>query len=199
MRDCDIRAVLKPRLEKRFVRTPSLIVDELGFAGHVARIDVAVINCSLHGYEIKSERDTLARLDQQLSHYADQFHYVTVVTADKHLDGVLAKSPIGVGVIRATMQGGRIVLRQVRRPRSLGQTADRIARLFWWPEALAVLEKHDLAKGAKRLNGDMLRSRLLEHFTASQLLEELRETLAGRRAEQLQTRKLTSDDLSRWF
>lgn len=199
MRDCDIRAVLKPRLKKRFERTPSLIVDELGFDGHIARIDVAVVNCSLHGYEIKSERDTLSRLDQQLGHYANQFHYVTVVAADKHLDGVLAMSPVSVGLIRATMQRGRVVLRQVRRPRSLGQTADRIARLFWWPEALAVLEKHNLAKGAKRLNGDMLRSRLLDHFTAPQLLEELRETLAGRRAEQSHTPRMQDDGLSRWF
>lgn len=199
MRDCDIRAVLKPRLEKRFSKSPSLIVDELGFAGHVARVDVAVVNCALHGYEIKSARDTLTRLDQQLRHYVEQFHYVTVVAADKHLEGVLVAAPTCVGVIRASQSGSKVVLRNVRRPRCLSQTAERIARLFWWNESLMVLQKHGFASGATRLNGDTIRLRLLEHFTGPQLLQELREVLALRRAEQSRQRSATHGGLFQWF
>ena len=46
-----------------------MILDELGICRGRVRIDLTVVNGLLHGYEIKSERDTLARLETQADLY----------------------------------------------------------------------------------------------------------------------------------
>jgi hypothetical protein len=46
------------------------MLDEFGLEHGEVRVDVAVINGELHGYEIKSERDTLERLPRQVKAYS---------------------------------------------------------------------------------------------------------------------------------
>lgn len=196
MRDIDIRNVLKPKLAKRFASSEALIVEELGFLSHAARADVAVINCALHAYEIKSERDTLERLDRQSDLYVQQFHYVTIVTAECHLSGVLATVPATFGIMVARrFKNGRISIADIRKANRTSQAVEKIAHMFWWEEALNVLNRHGLAKGAKRLKVDQLRAKLLGHFSATQLLAELRIELGLRRACQLRQRQMKDDGL----
>ncbi len=195
MRDCDIRNALKPLLVAEFAGSQTLIVDELGFSGNVARADLAVINCSLHAYEIKSDRDTLVRLPVQLKHYSEQFHFVTVVATDKHLKAVLELASDHIGVMCATRHGNTVKFKEIRKASRLSQSIDRIARLFWWNEAVAVLEKHNLAKGTKRQNGDQLRAKLMENLCVNQLLAELRASLALRREKQVDLQPSRGDDL----
>ncbi len=60
--DSDIRAVLRSRL---FLKHPdeadTVVIEELGLCRGQVRVDVAVVNGLLHGYEIKSDRDSLRR------------------------------------------------------------------------------------------------------------------------------------------
>ena len=58
-------------LRQHIAREDVLIIDELGLAHAQSRIDLAVFNGHLHGYEIKSAGDTLERLPRQLSFYTD--------------------------------------------------------------------------------------------------------------------------------
>ena len=64
MRDVDIRRALRTRVRDSDDMKEALVVDELGLCQGRARIDLAVVNSSLHGYEIKSERDTLRPTSQ---------------------------------------------------------------------------------------------------------------------------------------
>lgn len=63
---------------------------------------------SLIGYEIKSDKDNLKRLKNQLDNYLIFFNYVVVMTTEKHLDEViqLLSKPeykqVGVMVCRLT-------------------------------------------------------------------------------------------------
>ncbi len=67
MKDFHIRTVLKSKIVSRYAKDPStLIVDELGIRQGAARIDVTVINGVIHGYELKSDCDTLNRLPSQV-------------------------------------------------------------------------------------------------------------------------------------
>ena len=57
-----IRAALKGELERLHAGDDKLrIVEEFGIEHGAIRIDIAVVNGLLHGYEIKSDRDTLLR------------------------------------------------------------------------------------------------------------------------------------------
>lgn len=60
--DYDIRVSLKETLANEHKGTDTIIVDELPICWGDARIDLAVINGRINGYEIKSDRDTLDRL-----------------------------------------------------------------------------------------------------------------------------------------
>lgn len=61
-------------------------MDEFCVCRAQARIDIAVVNGSLHGYELKSDADRLDRLPAQLAHYDRVFDTVTMVVAPKHVD-----------------------------------------------------------------------------------------------------------------
>lgn len=56
-------------------------------------------NGKLAAFEIKSERDTLERLEGQLGTYLRFFEQVTVVCAEKHVEAVKVHAPEAVGII----------------------------------------------------------------------------------------------------
>ncbi|WP_300554835.1 sce7726 family protein, partial [Desulfovibrio sp.] len=85
MRDQEIRAALHETELKKFYENGDLILDELGVCSGASRVDVAVINGALHGYEIKSDQDTLDRLPQQILSYSRVLDRVTLVACDNHL------------------------------------------------------------------------------------------------------------------
>jgi hypothetical protein len=64
------------------------------------KADLAILNGTATVYEIKSERDSLSRLQRQIASYATVFAQVYVIAADEHVDAVLAKVPPTIGVLR---------------------------------------------------------------------------------------------------
>src|ERR1700674_1251921 len=70
LRDSEIRAALRAKLHSIHSQDPeTVVIDELSLCQGDARVDMAVVNGSLSGYEIKSDRDTLTRLPRQLAVY----------------------------------------------------------------------------------------------------------------------------------
>ncbi|WP_205879390.1 sce7726 family protein [Leucobacter triazinivorans] len=63
------------------------------------KADVVVLNGTATAYEIKSERDSLARLRNQVFNYRQVFATVNVVVSTSHLSEVLKATPEDVGVI----------------------------------------------------------------------------------------------------
>lgn len=66
------------------------------------KADVAILNGRSAAYEIKSERDKLDRLPDQLAAYLRAFACVNVVTGHNHLDAVLKSTPDTIGVMLLT-------------------------------------------------------------------------------------------------
>lgn len=98
-RDIDIRQKLHKELSSQYKnRTDTIVVDELNLCQGDARIDIAVVNGKIHGYEIKSESDTLERLPNQISIYNQVMDTVTIVTAEKHLEKVKQLIPAWWGI-----------------------------------------------------------------------------------------------------
>jgi hypothetical protein len=101
-KDTDIRAALHAkRLRRVKARPDTLVIDELGLAHARSRIDVAVINGCIHGYEIKSAKDTLDRLGTQIDIYRQALQKLTLVAAPKHVAGILTHAPEWCGLIAA--------------------------------------------------------------------------------------------------
>jgi hypothetical protein len=65
----------------------------------ICKADVVVLNGTATAYEIKSERDSLARLTNQVTAYSDVFAAVNVVTSPLRVRQVLRQVPGWVGVL----------------------------------------------------------------------------------------------------
>ncbi|OPY98943.1 hypothetical protein A5906_30780 [Bradyrhizobium sacchari] len=183
MRDFDVRQALRRDLDQQHrddARTR--IVEEMGIWAGSVRVDIAVINGELSGYEIKSARDTLARLPAQQELYSQVFDRVTLVVADHHSKKASALIPEWWGVMIATMANGQAVSLQEVRPSygNPGVDALQVARLLWRPEAVAILHRHGLVKGFRSAAADKLCRRLALELPLELLRFEVRGALKER-------------------
>lgn len=78
------------------LRTASMLNE---FRAGSAKADIVILNGTATVYEIKSERDSLARLANQVENYKRVFAKVNVIASERHVDGVLQQVPDDVGVM----------------------------------------------------------------------------------------------------
>jgi hypothetical protein len=139
MKDFQIRTLLRQTEFLQYIADgESRIIPELKLPVAGARIDIAVFNHHLHGYEIKSASDTLYKLPSQLNAYSKVFDYLTIVTELKHHERILAFIPNWVGVI---VYLDRDKWFEVIQPPSFNHNKDGffIAQLLWHNELVEVL------------------------------------------------------------
>ncbi len=116
MKDSDLRTALLRRLTRRHSRdAEALILQELGLRHGAARVDVAVVNGLLHGYELKSDSDSLGRLARPLV-YGSVLDRVTLVVGRRHVEEAVGMVPAWWGVQVAEMgPRGGVLFSSVRK------------------------------------------------------------------------------------
>jgi hypothetical protein len=77
------------------------------------KADAVILNGTSTVYEIKSDRDNLARLPEQLASYRRAFASVCVITSDMHLKKVLEIAPWDVGVSVLKPRGSISTVREL--------------------------------------------------------------------------------------
>lgn len=78
------------------LRTASMLNE---FRAGSCKADLVILSGTATVYEIKSERDSLARLANQVENYKRVFAKVNVIASEGHVEGVLATVPDDVGVL----------------------------------------------------------------------------------------------------
>ncbi len=181
MRDADIRNVLVPDLKLQYDNSDTLIIQELGLCQGSVRVDVAVVNGSIHGYEIKSERDTLSRLESQQEIYNKVLDFVTIVADTRHLQKIEQTVPCWWGIDKVTEKNG-IPSTCTIRPGSRNPKVDPLSlvQLLWRDEALELLRKYNLHKGITSKPRRVLWDRLANNLSLSLLSTEIREVIKKR-------------------
>ncbi|WP_342644524.1 sce7726 family protein [Mucilaginibacter sp. CSA2-8R] len=146
MRDFDIRSTLKQtKLIHFFNDGSSKIVDEFTFPSTNSRIDIAVINCELHGYEIKSSRDTLQRLPNQLIGYEKVLDYLHVVAEPKHIVHIEKILPDWVGLTVCQEVNSNVELLDIKLSnKNPHKEAFHIAKLLWRDEIIDILNANNI-------------------------------------------------------
>ncbi len=138
-----IRAVLRNVLDKDLKEyraesgQPAEILEELGVRHGTSRIDIVVINGILHGYEIKSDRDTLKRLPEQMAEFNAVFDKLTLVVGKRHLYDAVNIIPDWWGIIVAKIDVNcKVFFQTIREAEdNQDQVGVSIARLLWKEEA----------------------------------------------------------------
>jgi hypothetical protein len=183
MRDSQVRSALKRRLDDAHAGdAQTRIVEEMPVWSGTARIDVAVINGLLCGYEIKSDRDTLERLPLQIKVYGKIFDHVTLVVGAKHAKKSLEMIPAWWGVIVARQEDNEVRLFDERiESQNLEQEPALFAELVGKSEALSLLASHGLDRGWRSRPIRDIHQRLADNLPFELLKEGVRETIKKRR------------------
>lgn len=184
LRDYDIRESLRDKLISEYKGTNTIIVDELPICWGDARIDIAVVNCSLHGYEIKSDRDTLERLPNQIEMYNKIFDTVTLVCSPKLVAKAQALIPDWWEII--------LPISDESEPSGVRFETDRLGKenpavdirslieLTWKEEAISILAERGLARGYRSKPRWDIWDRIVEAIPTEEIKCCVRECLKAR-------------------
>jgi len=150
MKDFEIRVALKHKLSVLHGEDPETsIVEELGLRHGAIRVDLAVVNGILHGYELKSDHDTLYRLPRQCETYGAIFDRVTLVVGRRLAKRAVEMVPEWWGVELAESDArGQVQFTKQRHPlENPAPDPLAIAKLLWRDEALSLLIELGQARG----------------------------------------------------
>jgi len=184
MLDRDIRTALRKKYLQQYYRDPNAkVVEELALFANRARIDIAVINGHLVGYEIKSDRDTIVRLPDQMAVYGQIFDKITVISGPKHVGKLLEFLPNYCGLFVAEPKNYEIELTTIIKPtQSTEQSGFMLASLLWHEEACLLLKSIGLGKGVRKKRISVLWQELANNFTVENLTANIREIIKARQA-----------------
>jgi hypothetical protein len=198
MNDRDIRAVLKEELLRQYANDEdTLVLDEVGLRHGTARIDLLVVNDRLHGYEIKSDRDSLKRLPDQIRVYSSVMDRMTLVVGYRHAYDALRMVPEwwGVRLAAKKKRSGAIVLSDARSPcDNPGVDLNSVVALLWRDEALNILEEMEAAKGVRSKTRTDIYRRLVEVSKPEYLRAKIRQQLKSREGWRAGAQRMSCGD-----
>ena len=179
--DADIRPVLKRSLLASTAGEDSVVVEELGLCRGRVRVDLAVVNGSLHGYEIKSDRDSLDRLAGQADVYSKVLDQVTLVVGERQLAHAMDRIPAWWGVTRVDGTAGGPELHLVRaEDKNPALDPRALVELLWLPDALAILEARGQVRGLKSKPRRLVWDRLCGSLSTEEISCAVRTHLKAR-------------------
>lgn len=173
----------KKKLRRYHSCKNTLVVDELGLKHGKCRADIAVINGYLHGFEIKSDNDSLRRLDKQAKVYSQVFDRATVIVGERHAVRAPALVPEWWGIIVCT-QGcrGAVTFKTMRRPKlNKGVDTISVAELLWRNEVVDILNDKGVPSKILRQKRAVLYEYLNDLLTTSELCDTVRDHLKKRK------------------
>jgi hypothetical protein len=195
--DIEIRKALKENLAAAFLADPhTLILEELGLRHGATRVDMVVVNGCLHGFEVKSDRDSLKRLPRQVKMYSQVLDYATLVVGQRHADKAKPTIPNWWGIQVADRdQDGEVRLQEVRHPLD-NPAPDKlaIAKLLWRDEAIMLLEELGAADGIRSKPRRVVYARLAEVIPIDALRFRVRHQLRSRTDWRSGERRMLSGD-----
>jgi len=194
-RDFDIRRVLLADLRLQYSHPDhDLIVEEFGCK--TARADVAVINGSLHAFEIKSDSDSLDRLPSQIEAYRGVFQYVTLVCGRRLLERARWSVPRWWGLQRAEYRGGQVILSKLRSPKlNPSQDSLALAKMLWKTEALACLRRFGHRTVTSKDTAETISRVVANKIPVRVLTNEVRKAIKARGGSGFARQSTPSDDL----
>src|SRR5262249_2771164 len=180
--DSGIRPGLRSWLRlKHADESDTVLIEELGLCRGRVRVDVAVVNGLLHGYEIKSDRDSLRRLAGQVEVYGKVLDRATLVIGEHHLTEGLKIVPTWWGVLYVYATTKRLRFKTVRRARNNPRRDPHsLVELLWLDHAMALLQERNAARGVRGKPRHVVWDRVCCHFGVDEIAAVVRTRLKAR-------------------
>ena len=184
MRDGDIRGPLGKWIRAHYYGVPDTgLIEELKVPRPSARIDLALVNRELVGYEIKSDHDTLARLPKQIMAMQQTCDRACVVAARKHVPAVMEVVPNWCGVLQPYRWKGEVRFKSLREAAPVPVKFDfALAQMLTKSELLAIFEVFGFHEGQRSKRRSQLIDQLLHRLDSCELRHQIRSTLRRRQS-----------------
>ncbi|MDA1348445.1 MAG: sce7726 family protein [Chloroflexi bacterium] len=184
--DAEIRLALLSRLlEEHADDADTAFIEELGVCRGQTRIDLAVVNGLLHGYEIKSDRDSLRRLNGQVEFYSKVVDRATLVVGGRHLSETLDMIPRWWGALLVTSGPHGLQFKTMRRGRNNPHRDPRsLVELLWLDDAISLLTRRGATRGVRGKPRGIVWDRVCENFDVHEIAATVRAKLKARAAMQ---------------
>ncbi len=184
MNDALIRENFHRKVLRRYHSAPdALVIDELGLKHGRCRADIAVVNGRLIGYEIKSDEDSLDRLDKQVEFYSAVFDRATIIVGVRHAKAVRSLLPKWWGIVVGHACAGREVSFQTLRSAGSNKRVNpyAVAQLLWSSEAASILEELKEPPSVLRQRRSVLYERLADTLSLAELRRRVTKCLKSRK------------------
>ena len=180
--DRDIRLALHSALKKMHGdQAEPAFIEELGICQGRARIDIAVVNGVFHGYEIKSDRDSLRRLPRQVDMYSKVVDKATLVVGCRHLEESLELAPNWWGVIQVESGASGVTFKTMRQGHvNPSIDARSLVELLWRDQAIELLDQRGIAYGVRSKPRGMIWDRICERLEVAEIASAVRKRLMDR-------------------
>ena len=183
LNDRCIRNALMRKLSLRYSNdSNTLVIEELGLKHGSSRIDVAVVNGLIQGYEIKSEKDTLTRLPYQQNIYNSVLDKITLIVAYRHAYNAIRLIPDwwGIKIAEIGSRGG-IKFHNLRKA-AINPQVDKLSlvKLLWKQEALELLNEVKSTKSFVSKPKLVIYKEICDNTALSILKKKVREKLKSR-------------------
>jgi len=124
------------------------VINEFTIDKYSRRVDLALVKTNrLFAYEIKSNSDSLTRLNGQVTKYLEYFDKVTVITAPKHTLKALNSTPANVAIWEVDID----TIKVIRRGRSILITDKyKFLQLMTATELAKLARQHKLSVSLQR-------------------------------------------------
>lgn len=180
LKDKDIRKALIESIKKKNNNHNFRIIEEMNVCDGKSRIDVAVANGHLCGYEIKSDVDTLDRLQFQTTSYNKTFDRITIVIGSKFSDKILDYIPDFWGVCVAKQNKNRIKLCYIRKAKyNTNVDSFSLLNLLWKNELFDMLYPLKI-KGLSKMKKSELMNHVINNYSKTYIRDYTREILKTR-------------------
>ncbi len=165
----------------------TVAINEFTMARWKRRADLLVVNGSIQLIEIKSERDNLSRLEDQIEYFLKKGHKVTLIADKKHKDKI-RKLPNEIGVF--WIVDGELILEKLPVKRDL---QSKVLSEYWRLDELRMLFK-GILKNVHRMHVDKLQAFLGSYPT--EVVDKLTCGLLKARYQKYYSEVKTTRDLS---
>lgn len=164
-------------------RDHSKILEEFRIERGSSRIDVAVVDEDIVGYEIKSDKDTFARFSNQIHAYNRVFDRINLVCGKTLADLACETIPSWWGIIIARRDSDGVVHLTLHRAASPNprQDAFSLASLLWKDEAIAVLSSAE-ANAPKKASAHALWECMTKSLSINVIRRVVAESLLKRQS-----------------
>lgn len=158
------------------------IIPEFSLVNESARIDIAVVNGILHGYELKSDKDTLLRLNNQKEAYNTVFDEITLVVGKNHLISSIYCIPDWWGITVAKVDKRNVLyFLKIRESKPNPQQNLRaMINLLWKEEIIVKLLQLGISKGVANKSKQYISDLLVNSLNPEDIKSYVRQSLKDR-------------------